>query len=397
MELNKDIKISTITLTCKLKNEENNLIKTYILGKYIELNNEIKGVKYCNGKEEIMRGEYSTIMYKKAKNKKEEKINKRLFYNQVSLIISNEMNTFNVKVFSNGSLQITGCRDETDGARIIDIMKKNIDKMKINNESLIIIKDENDIYKDMDDNIYYYDKEWYYLGYKVNGNYKINNKEYKVNEINGTRFFELNVSDISKKKEYLNMQGYYVGTSSIKMFKNKKKLFTNNKNIVIENDLIFSGEILIGEIKYNFIKYDIINDLQDKEQIVETKISINPLTTNKNLFEIDNYEVVINTINVYYNINKKLDRDVIYKKFIDKGYICKFNPEIYAGIKLTFKIDDTKKQPSELDGKCNCELKCICDNITFLIFQTGNILVTGFKRIDIIESIIKTIMKEIIF
>jgi TATA-box binding protein (TBP) (component of TFIID and TFIIIB) len=327
-------------------------------------------------------------MYKKAKKKNEEKINKRLFYNQVSLIINNGNDTFNVKVFSNGSLQITGCKDEKDGKRIIEIIKRNVEKMKDKVEFLTIIKDENDIYKDIEDNIYYYDKEWYYLGYKVNGKYKINNKEYNVKEINGMKYFELNSSDISKKKEYLNMFGEYIGTSNIKMFKNKKKLFTNNKNIIIENDLIFSGEILIGEIKYNFIHHD--KEYQNFDmQILETNLVLNPLILNNNLFDIDNYEVVINTINVYYNINKKLNRDDIYKKFINLGYVCKFNPEIYAGIKLTFKINDANL--NELEGKCNCEMKCICDNITFLIFQTGNIIVTGFKNIALIENVINKI------
>ena len=163
MILNKDINISTITLTCKIKNDI--LLKTFLIGKYIELNDEIKGVKYCNGNKEILRGDYSTIMYKKAKKKVEEKINKKLFYNQISVIIYNKKtdSNFNVKIFSNGSLQITGCKSKDNGLHIIEILNRNINNMITKTIKKNIFLDENDIYKDIDNCIYSYDKDNKYI------------------------------------------------------------------------------------------------------------------------------------------------------------------------------------------------------------------------------------------
>lgn len=394
MILNKDINISTITLTCKIKNDI--LLKTFLIGKYIELNDEIKGVKYCNGNKEILRGDYSTIMYKKAKKKVKEKINKKLFYNQISVIIYNKKtdSNFNVKIFSNGSLQITGCKSKDNGIHIIEILNRNINNMIKKTIKKNIFLDENDIYKDTDNCIYSYDKDnkYMYIGCKENGSYKINNKEYEIIEKKNNKYFMLKTQN-EKIKEYLNYKGIFIGKSCIKLFKNKKKLYTNNNNIIIENDLIFSGDTLIGEIVYegfiNEKEHENYNK-KDKDFIKLVEISINPITQSneENPININNYEILINCINVYYNTNKKIDRNNIYKKLIENDYLCKFNPEIYSGIKFTYKYNEFNNVNN---GKCLCETKCICENITFLMFQSGNIIVTGFKSFDIIEDIINKV------
>lgn len=396
MELNKEINISTITLTCKIKKDI--LIKTFLIGKYIEINDEIKGIKYCNGSQEILRGEYSTIMYKKAKKKVIEKINKRLFYNQISAIIYNKKtnSNFNVKIFSNGSLQITGCKSKDNGVDIIEILNRNINNMIKKTIEQTIFLDENDVYKDIDNCIYSYDEDnkYIYIGFKENGLYNINNKEYEIFERNNNKYFMLKTNN-EKKKEYLDEKGIFVGKSCIKLFKNKKKLYTNNKNIIIENDLIFSGDILIGEVVYD----GFINEIKDRkinyrnnDFTQKVEIKINPITQSneENPITITNYEILINCVNVYYSTNNKIDRNNIYKKLIENDYLCKFNPEIYSGIKFTYKYNEFNK---ENDGKCICETKCICENITFLMFQSGNIIVTGFKSLDIIENIINKVNK----
>ena len=48
---------------------------------------------------------------------------------------------------------------------------------------------------------------------------------------------------------------------------------------------------------------------------------------------------------------------------------------------------------TNLDGICNCSNKCTCENITFLIFQSGNIIVTGFKSTESIDPILKDFRK----
>ena len=64
-------------------------------------------------------------------------------------------------------------------------------------------------------------------------------------------------------------------------------------------------------------------------------------------------------------------------------YICKYKPESYSGIKLMYKIP---ANGSDI-GHCKCNIKCTCTNITFLIFQTGNVIATGFKTCEQIQKI----------
>ena len=81
-----DVKISTVTLSTKLPNCQLNLTN---IGKYLDIDDDIIGIKYNYADLSIMKGKYLTTIYKKAKIKNAEKINKTLFYNQISIIINN--------------------------------------------------------------------------------------------------------------------------------------------------------------------------------------------------------------------------------------------------------------------------------------------------------------------
>lgn len=110
-----DIIISTMTIICKINvnfNVDN-------IAKYINLSNEnIITVKY---------GEFSntnrTIINKKKNNRKKSTRGLKNFYNQVTLVINMNQNNLiqttkkkkrkiiNIKLFKNGSIQITGCNN----------------------------------------------------------------------------------------------------------------------------------------------------------------------------------------------------------------------------------------------------------------------------------------------
>jgi len=87
------LKISTITLSTQLPNCKINLIN---VGKYLDINDFIIGIKYQFGNLNILKGKYSTTVFRKSKNKKQEKINKILFYNQTidSLRLSDFHNSY---------------------------------------------------------------------------------------------------------------------------------------------------------------------------------------------------------------------------------------------------------------------------------------------------------------
>ena len=123
MDLDLDVKVSTITLSTKIPNCQIILIN---VGKYLDIDNEILGIKYNFANFSVLKGGYLTTQYKKSKRKDQSKINKKLFYNQVSLVVKNGENNVNVKLFENGSLHLTGCKTILEGVKITEIIYEKL-------------------------------------------------------------------------------------------------------------------------------------------------------------------------------------------------------------------------------------------------------------------------------
>jgi TATA-box binding protein (TBP) (component of TFIID and TFIIIB) len=114
-----EIRISTITLDCKLGQE----IEIENFAKYVKLDeNSIASVKY--GGRGDLASNRSVIPLKKSSPK--------CFYNQATILLkptnNTEHNHINTKVFKNGSIQMTGCKDMNDFCNVIEkliaILKK---------------------------------------------------------------------------------------------------------------------------------------------------------------------------------------------------------------------------------------------------------------------------------
>jgi TATA-box binding protein (TBP) (component of TFIID and TFIIIB) len=103
----------------------------------------------------------------------------------------------------------------------------------------------------------------------------------------------------------------------------------------------------------------------------------------------------VNCINVCFTLNMEINRQRFYDQLIRLEYMCKYKPESYSGIKFIYKISAASDTP---DGYCQCTSKCTCTNITFLIFQSGKVIATGFKseeQIDVICSKFVTLCKTL--
>lgn len=120
-----NISISTITLDCKL----HTLIDVDKFSKNVILReDEIVSVKFGNRKDAATN---RTIVILKAKKKPSAKN----FYNQVTILMkptnNPSRNYINIKVFKNGSLQMTGCKDMDDfnnvTTTLINILKRGRD------------------------------------------------------------------------------------------------------------------------------------------------------------------------------------------------------------------------------------------------------------------------------
>lgn len=404
-----NIKISTITMSCQLPNCNLNLTN---IGKYLNIDKEIIGLKYNYADFSLMKGKYSTTIYKKAKIKNLDKINKRLFYNQVTIIYNNNGNNVNVKLFKNGSLHLTGCKNIDEGVEITKSIYQKLTQLKSKTDNILLTKDINGVLLDNDNLIYSYTNKQIigYLSKNHQGSsdffeknkantYIINKKEYTIDY--KTNMFISKKLETQRRRFIYNFDGDYIGYSKIELLKNKNKFYKKNINIFFDtsNDLIYhNNDNIIGKVVYD-INHSSINNLSLIPDIIEINYNCNPfidteyyLNTDSKYFK-DSIDLNINCINVYCNINFVINRQRFYEKLIDLNYICKYKPESYSGIKLIYKLNIMSNLNSAItfentiNGLCTCSSKCTCINITFLIFQSGNIIITGFKTIEQIKPI----------
>ena len=423
------IKISTITMSSRFPDCVLNLTN---IGKYLPIDNEIIGIKYKFGNINVMKGTYSTTIYKKSKIKNPDKINSQLFYNQISIIYNHNGNHINVKLFGNGSLHLTGCKTIESGEEITKGIYKKLNNIRNMTDKILLTKDLNGILLDKDKLVYSYSNGNQIIGYlNINfgsgighigsqnfGNneskspilsnetksvYVINKKEYNID--NQTGMFISTKTEIQRKRYLCNFDGVEIGFCKIELLKNKKKFYKKNNNIYYDfkNNLIYyDNNLIIGKIIYEI--QGLITDVDLHEDVIEIDYMCNPfvdpnykldtfLNTQKNIQLNKILDLNVNCMNIYFNIKFTINRQRFYEILVKKNYMCKYRPESYSGVKLIYKFpingNQYQKMESEnidngnciqeFDFKCKCNNKCTCNNITFLIFQSGNVIATGFK------------------
>jgi TATA-box binding protein (TBP) (component of TFIID and TFIIIB) len=390
-----DVKISTITLSTKLHDCQLNLTN---IGKYLDIDNDIIGIKYNYAGLSIMKGKYSTTIYKKAKTKDVNKINQKLFYNQISIIVNNNDNNVNVKLFANGSLHLTGCKTICEGRivtrKIYEKLKTLIDKKDI----ILLTKDINGVLLDKDKLVYSYSSNQI-IGYckdmDMKG-YVINNKDYIID--NKTNQFITEKMETQRRRFISNFDGDCIGHTKIELMKNRHKFYKRNNNIYFDSDnglIYYNNESIIGEVAYYINKENII-DTSQFDDIMEIDYDCNPFTNKKQeIFETledDQIDLNVNCMNVYFNINYTINRQRFYERLISMNFICKYKPESYSGIKIVYKIP-LYESKCKSSGICPCTNKCTCINITFLVFQSGNVIATGFKNLEQVDDITREFYK----
>jgi TATA-box binding protein (TBP) (component of TFIID and TFIIIB) len=301
---------------------------------------------------------------------------------------------------------LTGCKSVEEGVVVTKIIYEKLVSLNNKTDTILLTKDLNGVLLDKDNLVYSYNTKQI-IGHKLNNSdlYVINKKEYMID--NKTQMFISNKLETQRRRFIYNFDGNLIGSSKIELLKNKNKFYKKNVNIFFDttNDLIYhNNETIIGKIVYTIDDTNLINDIKKIPDIMEIKYKCNPFHNNDynlDLNRLDFKEFIdlnVNCINVYFNINFIINRQRFYEKLIDLNYICKYKPESYSGIKLIYKINltnDIENQGSsitnnlqEKTGHCHCSSKCTCINITFLIFQSGNVIVTGFKMTEQIKPVI---------
>lgn len=393
-------KISTITISCCFPKCTFNLIN---IGRYLEIDNDIIGIKYKYGDVNIIKGKYVTTVYKKAKIKDLKKINKKLFYNQISLIVKRESNAVNVKIFGNGSLHLTGCKSERDASYIVKLLYNKFNHMRNKTVQKVVFKDKNNVLIDKDNLIYTYTK-CVVIGYKKDDDtYVVNKKEYLIDKKTG--MWISRETGARRTKHLVNFDGIQFGTMSLVLFKNKSKFYNKNMNIFLDlsDNLIYhNNEIIIGKLDYTFDR-NLVLESSDTPITKEIDYSCNPFMEESYILDIDtdvqkfdtHIDLNINCMNVYFRLPFKLNRMRLYEYFLKQNFLCKYKPESYSGVKITMKIPLDELNIRKITGFCHCDNFCTCKNITFLIFQSGNVIATGFKSLEQSNIVTKMFLNNI--
>lgn len=376
-----DYKIATMTISSKVANCELNLIN---IGKYMEIDDDIAGIKYTYGDVCFSKGIYTTTIYKKSKKKKESKINPILFYNQISLVVNLNNKQINVKLFGNGSLHITGCKSSKDGYNVTNIIYNKLKSISTKTQKIILSSDNNSVLLDSNDFIYNY--RYQIIGFfnSETNVYMINNKEYIV-------YNKIQNSFVSKKKDQQNI-----------------KTICNNNGDIIGNISFYKKNIVPNVNIHTPSNPSTTHSRIELYTVID--YNCNPFVNEMN--SVPEISCNINCINVTCKLPFLINRQKLYKYFIDNNYICKYNPETYSGVKLIYKypfnIDDNDNDNNDdneyisssnsingLNGLCDCTVKCICSNVTFLIFQSGNVIVSGCKSLKQVDHVLHDFNKII--
>ena len=146
------------TMTICLDMGSNCIFECYNIGKFLKLDKKfIEEIKFCDENNIQIR----SFTKKKIKQKKkpEKKKKKDSFYNQVTIIVRiSDIKTINIKLFKNGSIQMTGCDSIVNTKysieKLFEILNKpryllNLDKKNIN--IIKFLKTENDKVITIDD------------------------------------------------------------------------------------------------------------------------------------------------------------------------------------------------------------------------------------------------------
>lgn len=279
---NHKITISTITLDCKLHTSINvdKFAKNVILRE-----DEIVSVKYGNRNDPATN---RTIVIIKSKKKPSIKN----FYNQVTILMkptnNPDRNYINIKVFKNGSLQMTGCKDMDDFSNVtntlIKILKRGRDIKNKQGKTIHIN------FVDGPDKIGIFDTKIRMINSNFRLDYKVDRKKLakllKKNHGKYTKDTEIGHVEFKYKPNgghsCVNIKYKYddINKPSIFVFQTGAVIITGAKNlhhIIMSYRYIqkilnkYYDLIKIVDLDYKKVKAEIINFLKNKKTIMEQK------------------------------------------------------------------------------------------------------------------------------
>lgn len=312
----------------------------------------------------------------KSSNMKKKK--NRPFFNQATLVVRlDPLRKINIKIFSNGRIQMTGVKKKKEGLEALQLIldklhltsgKVPLTKILLSQQiPLLMAKLGTDTLPD------------YFFRYLPKPPKKSAWHKYSQNQITE----EERLEQIKKDKEE-DMIKY---GNSYEFGIDWKGLIQNGNRELIES------KINIKRVEEELLKLYEGEEQEIMGQAIEdkTRIEILPLQT-----------VLINSD---FNINFRIKRNILHSILKDKyNIVSRYEPGIYPGVnnKYYWNLNNLH---TKTEGRCMCEGKCDgkgngngegdCKKITIAAFQSGSVIITGAKTMRHIEDAYRFINKVI--
>ena len=305
-----NLRISTHTATCKISSE----ILLPIVADKLEIDKEIIYIEYADV---TPKGVNIKQISKKAKEKK------KVFYNQITIIVQPFKNRYNnVKLFNNGAVSMTGLKNFDEGEKSIKILIDKISNLKgfvlqNLNEKIISLEEDHPTHPKIED--------------KSSIECKSCKNKYNFNVM-----------------KYTNCKCLFCNNCI------KENKFINNNNCVNCNKHLEDNALVEKNCKINNYKIVLINS----DYFVGFEIRRDDL-----------HSILINKYNIYSSYEPCIYPGVNSKYYWNKDYKdAQFLGKCYC------ESNCSGKGTGEGDGNCK--------KITISIFQSGSVIITGARSME---------------
>lgn len=300
------------------------------------------------------------------------KISRKDFSNQCTIIVQppDSQKKLNLKIFGNGKIVITGGLSKEEGKYAVTVLKNKIQHLE---DTYQIIP--NSHFSDHFENI------GTYLKY-ISKNYLIFLKFFSLYGIN----IDLRLDIILNKK----LVGKYIDsdikiadlvTHEIIKCDQPKDLEGYLRLIQTFNicHLYYPNDVFLKKLNQpNDFIHGIINRLYQFDRVTL------PLTFDMDSFNRD-FVVTVENYNTMFNCgfqnNREIFTQILNNKYKANGIIAsaKFEPSNYQGINVKY-VSRVLCHPTCKSTGSKKNTKCLCKEISFLIFQEGNMIITGGRH-----------------
>lgn len=201
--------------------------------------------------------------------------------------------------------------------------------------------------------------------------------EFSLNPVKGER--KTKIKNPRKKKE----KKFFYNQMTIHVFKDK----------IVNMKVFNNGTIQMTGLKSKQQGLDIVHLFIDELKKIP---SIHRESILDNIDpEIKESRIVL--INSDFDIHSKINRELLHRIIVDKGYYSSFEPTIYPGVNIKYYYNELEGN----NGICQCSDMCngkgnnCCKSITIAVFSSGKIIITGgqsYKHLNIAYDFISSII-----